>query len=245
MGDRLQSEPEIPTDRLFTGQRYDDTGLYYYGARYYDPEIGRFISPDTIVPDPMNPQTFNRYSYCLNNPLKYIDPSGHFSQEDLLNMYDTGAIDEATAIALWKIASLVPDLPIAPDLPVENKNNIWVIAGVITGAILADDVIGIGVADDILIPFVWGVAWIISGIGYLLDGGSVLESSAQDMPTKKDGYEPPKNWNGKKVKNPNGPGSGYPDKNGNVWQPTTHKGTHGFHWDVQHPGGGYTPVYPK
>jgi RHS repeat-associated protein len=52
------------------------TGLYYYGAKYYDAVIGRFISPDTVVPDPMNPQTFNRYSYCLNNPLKYTDPIG-------------------------------------------------------------------------------------------------------------------------------------------------------------------------
>ena len=64
-GDSRNSPSELPTDRLFTGQRYDDTGLYYYGARYYDPKIGRFISPDTIVPDPMNPQSFNRYSYCL------------------------------------------------------------------------------------------------------------------------------------------------------------------------------------
>jgi RHS repeat-associated protein len=67
----------VPTDKLFTGQRLDGTGLYYYGARYYDPTIGRFISPDTIVPNPANPQSFNRYSYCLNNPLKYTDPSGH------------------------------------------------------------------------------------------------------------------------------------------------------------------------
>jgi hypothetical protein len=37
--------------------------------------MGRFISPDTIIPHPFNPQSFNRYSYCLNNPLKYIDPS--------------------------------------------------------------------------------------------------------------------------------------------------------------------------
>jgi RHS repeat-associated protein len=66
------------TDKLFTGQRLDfTTDLYYYGARYYDPEIGRFISAETIVPDPANPQTLNRYSYCLNNPLKYIDPTGH------------------------------------------------------------------------------------------------------------------------------------------------------------------------
>ena len=69
------------TDKLFTGQRLDGTGLYYYNARYYDPTIGRFISPDTIIPSPSNPQSFNRYTYCLNNPLKYIDPSGH----DIMN----------------------------------------------------------------------------------------------------------------------------------------------------------------
>jgi len=39
--------------------------------------IGRFISADSIVPNPNNPQSFNRYSYCLNNPLRYVDPSGH------------------------------------------------------------------------------------------------------------------------------------------------------------------------
>jgi RHS repeat-associated protein len=65
------------TDKKFTGQRLDETGLYFYGARYYDPLIGRFISADTIVPNPSDPQSINRYSYCLNNPLKYTDPSGH------------------------------------------------------------------------------------------------------------------------------------------------------------------------
>jgi RHS repeat-associated protein len=68
---------DVPTDRKFTGQRLDSSGLYYYGARYYDPLIGRFISADTIVQSFSNPQTLNRYSYCLNNPLKYIDPTGH------------------------------------------------------------------------------------------------------------------------------------------------------------------------
>jgi RHS repeat-associated protein len=66
----------LSTPNLFTGQRLDHTGLYYYNARYYDTSIGRFISPDTIIPNPANPQNFNRYSYCLNNPLKYADPSG-------------------------------------------------------------------------------------------------------------------------------------------------------------------------
>jgi RHS repeat-associated protein len=67
----------MPTDKLFTGQRLDSgTGLYYNGARYYDPSLGRFISPDMVVPTFENPQSFNRYSYVKNNPLKYIDPTG-------------------------------------------------------------------------------------------------------------------------------------------------------------------------
>ena len=54
-----------------------ESGLYYYGGRYYDPELGRFISPDPFVPGPGEPQSFNRYSYVGNNPVNYIDPSGY------------------------------------------------------------------------------------------------------------------------------------------------------------------------
>ena len=65
--------------RQFTGQILDsETGLYYYGARYYDPELARFIQPDTVIPDLANPQSYNRYSYAANNPVKYVDPDGHF-----------------------------------------------------------------------------------------------------------------------------------------------------------------------
>jgi len=77
---------DIPTDKLFTGQRLDSTGLYFYNARYYDPTIGRFISADTIVPYPSDPQSFNRYSYCRNNPLKYVDPSGNLDSDYLILM---------------------------------------------------------------------------------------------------------------------------------------------------------------
>jgi hypothetical protein len=45
-------------------------------ARFYDPVIGRFLQPDTIVPDPADPGAFNRYSYVYNNPLRYTDPTG-------------------------------------------------------------------------------------------------------------------------------------------------------------------------
>jgi hypothetical protein len=48
-----------------------------YNARYYDPWLGRFVSADTVVPEYANPQAWNGYSYALNNPLRYVDPTGH------------------------------------------------------------------------------------------------------------------------------------------------------------------------
>ncbi len=70
--------------RAQAGQR-EESGLgslYDYGARFYSPVLGRFISADTIVPSPSNPQQFNRYAYGLNNPVKYTDPSGHMVIND-------------------------------------------------------------------------------------------------------------------------------------------------------------------
>jgi RHS repeat-associated protein len=62
----------------FTGQEWDaETGLYYYGARYYDPKLARFISADTVVPYVYHPQSLNRYSYVVNNPVILTDPSGN------------------------------------------------------------------------------------------------------------------------------------------------------------------------
>ena len=72
------SEGTLPTDFGFTGQRgVPGTGLIFMHARYYHPSLGRFVSADTIVPEPGNPQDLNRYSYVRNNSLILIDPSGH------------------------------------------------------------------------------------------------------------------------------------------------------------------------
>ncbi len=70
---------QMNTDRTFTGQRVERGfgNILDYGARYYDPYIGRFISADTIVPRPGDPQAFNRYTYARANPLRRIDPFGH------------------------------------------------------------------------------------------------------------------------------------------------------------------------
>jgi len=68
-------------DYLFTGkERDEETNLYYYGARYYDPLIGRFTSIDPWGGDITDPQSLNKYAYARNNPLKYNDPSGGIFQ---------------------------------------------------------------------------------------------------------------------------------------------------------------------
>jgi RHS repeat-associated protein len=77
-GEVRWASAEMPTDFGYTGQRLDGTGLMFYNARYYAPVLGRFVQADTIVPEPGNSQALNRYSYVYNNPLGYVDPSGHW-----------------------------------------------------------------------------------------------------------------------------------------------------------------------
>ena len=69
---------QIP-DFGFTGQRLEaGIGIYDYGARWYDPNLGRFLQPDSIVPNPGDPQSLNRYSYVRNNPVSRVDPTGYY-----------------------------------------------------------------------------------------------------------------------------------------------------------------------
>jgi len=78
----------------YTGQEEDaEIGLYYYGSRYYNPEVTKFMSQDPAVYDERflemlrDPQSFNTYAYVRNNPIKYIDPSGEY-------VVETGEIED-------------------------------------------------------------------------------------------------------------------------------------------------------
>lgn len=83
-GGRVNTNGYAAADKLrqqFTGKERDsETNLDYFGARYYSSTYGRFTSPDPLLNSgrPANPQTWNRYAYTLNNPLKFIDPNGLF-----------------------------------------------------------------------------------------------------------------------------------------------------------------------
>jgi len=72
------NEPAEGNDYLYTGKEKDsESGLYYYGARYYAPELGRFVAADALTGSLQDPLSMNRYSYVKNNPLKYVDPTGN------------------------------------------------------------------------------------------------------------------------------------------------------------------------
>ena len=78
------AEPTLFLARGYTGHEHLSVfGLINMNARLYDPALGRFLSPDSYVQSPDNSQNFNRYSYCLNNPLRYSDPTGKLTWNDI------------------------------------------------------------------------------------------------------------------------------------------------------------------
>lgn len=85
-GKQTLRKNEIGYNRGYTGhEMMPEFGFVNMNGRLYDPLLGRFLSPDNYVQLPDNSQSYNRYSYCLNNPLKYTDPSGElFGIDDLL-----------------------------------------------------------------------------------------------------------------------------------------------------------------
>ena len=118
----------------YRGYYYDaETGLYYLQSRYYDPQTGRFISMDDIsYLDPETINGLNLYAYCLNNPVAFIDPSGHF-------------VISASAILIGALVGLAVGLGTVAytdykaDHQLFNGNNwdylFYGLAGAITGAI--------------------------------------------------------------------------------------------------------------
>ena len=131
-GDDRDAGDSLNTDRKFTGQTEDESvGLYWYQSRAYDPEIGRFCTPDPIVPEPGYPPALNRYSYVYNNSLKYIDPSGHsadwFNEAWREEFWEVHGKAPTQADYEWRYASMViasgghlspielPNVPLAPE----------------------------------------------------------------------------------------------------------------------------------
>ncbi|MFA4981967.1 MAG: RHS repeat-associated core domain-containing protein [Candidatus Omnitrophota bacterium] len=130
-GEVSRSTGNYSTDKRFTGKIYDDSSaLLYFGARYYDPELGRFITADPTIAHPFDPQDLNRYSYCRNNPVNYIDPTGLSWWSSFWNWLTSGVgaiIASIAIIAVTAVAAIFTGGALAPVLWGE-------ISGAIAGA---------------------------------------------------------------------------------------------------------------
>ncbi len=91
------------------GSAYDvETGLYYLQSRYYDPNTGRFINADTIdYLDPESINGLNLYAYCLNNPIMYVDPSGHAIISLLIGLGIATAIGAAVGVVSYVASTAI------------------------------------------------------------------------------------------------------------------------------------------
>jgi len=101
----------LPTRYTYTGQYSylsDDAtdlggagfGLMFYNARWYDPVLGRFAQADSIVPRGV--QGLDRYAYVNNSPVRFIDPTGHFSEDELAKSLGFESVDKLHNSEIWK-----------------------------------------------------------------------------------------------------------------------------------------------
>ena len=144
-------------------------GLVNMNARLYDPVLGRFASPDPYVQDPTLPQNFNRYSYCLNNPLLYCDQSGEwFGIDDLFIAaagFVAGYLSNAISTGNWGWSSVKSGL-IGAGMCWLGYNTAGLATGAINGATWTHAAsIGISSLSSCLIPSItlpilsgWGIS---------------------------------------------------------------------------------------
>jgi RHS repeat-associated protein len=150
-GETRFSSGNLGTDYKFTGQREEASlGIYYFNARWFDPSLGRFTSPDSIVPtSTQGTQAWDRYAFVNNNPVRYNDPTGHIAHDndgvvtcEDDNAENKGAKGQCTYPAPTIDPSSVDDAS-NPDPQVNIKD---VIVDVLIVAAIAVAVVGIALA---------------------------------------------------------------------------------------------------
>ena len=92
-GNEKAPDPNDTNLFRYCGEYFDkETGTIYLRARYYDPEIGRFITEDSVWGKDADPLSLNFYTYCGNDPILFTDPTGHITQQDK-DKYKNGEIN--------------------------------------------------------------------------------------------------------------------------------------------------------
>ena len=230
----------------YCGEYYDkETATVYLRARNYNPSIGRFISRDSYPGKNEDPLSLNLYTYCENNPIYYSDPSGHDAvaaanyminnprpstinsahDAKLLNEWrnefkriinSSITINSAGDAALYQKATSTPSFKVnsTGDAKIlENQKNFYKVVNNIQRNNLTASI---------------------------MVANSIKPKVDSQIPPNHPLYKPPKKGVRSvkdRVKNPNGPGKGWPAKDGGVWIPDNNMHG-GSGWTVQYPGGG-------
>ena len=163
------SAPAFDLPYKFTGHELDsETGLYYCGATYYDASQGRFLTPDTIVQSPGDPQTLNRYAYARNNPLAFVDPTGHgFLDffEDFIAGFIGAAVTALTGGAGSPVACMLGGMVAgASDAAMHGASLVGIVQSGFLGGVMG------GIGGGL---YTAGVPWpVMAGAGAAIAGGT-------------------------------------------------------------------------
>jgi len=156
-GKPLLSASHVDNDFQYTGEQVDDeTGLIYLRSRYYDPEIGRFISRDPFAGFDTAPQSLNRYTYVQNNPVRYADPSGRVA------WYAAPAVVGAAVNEAYYVGQVTGTY-----LSTGQWTGSWCIAGGRAAGGAAGGEVGAYIMATTMNPWVAGAA--ASGTSYAVD----------------------------------------------------------------------------
>jgi RHS repeat-associated protein len=176
-GQVSRAEGNVDPSHRFTGKELDpETGLYYYGGRYYDAALGRFVSADPVVPAAGNPQALNRYSYVINNPANLIDPSGHFFSKILnaIQKWAKGNKGLSIALGITLVGLPGPELNAVgiAMLTATPEGKLALAAGIIAGTAVATWYCGGcgGIATAALVGELIGLYSAVSSGGDVLTG---------------------------------------------------------------------------
>ena len=217
-------------------------------GKNYNPSIGRFTQRDSFAGSLNDPLSLNLYTYCAHNPIYYSDPSGHDAvaaanyminnprpstinsahDAKLLNEWrnefkriinSSITINSAGDAALYQKATSTPSFKVnsTGDAKIlENQKNFYKVVNNIQRNNLTASIMA---------------------------ANSIKPNVNPKIPPEHPLYVPPKKGGKNKVKNPNGPGNGWPAKDGGVWIPDNNMHG-GSGWTVQYPGGRHWHAYP-
>ena len=237
----------------YTGHVLDAaTDMTYMQQRYYDPQIGVFLSVDPISARNKSGLSFHRYRYANSNPYVFVDPDGRWSSfwwssyEDLFTPPPPPPESDTSVTTMETIAVTAPR-------PMTTPRPSTIPWGAIGGAVVRNISLPLTVIGGFWPTTLNAPACEMPGgppCGMYStkppeDAADPNGAKAPGKPGETEGYSAGKNGD-RWVRNPNGSGHGWEDADGNVWVPSGQGGrAHGGpHWDVQIPGGGHINVYP-